>query len=309
MFIRFTNYFINDTPLNQLLEKRSSFKYKKELKKVREKYTQHQQELPTRFVVFNFPRSGSNFLCSMLNNHPDILCHQEMFNPTRIFYAKNFPWLYGDFGSDKRKVLKDFYYGRAGLGSRFERDLNPEAFLMKIWQHNYKANSVGFNLFPNHVPNMARSLIKDKEVRKILLIRKNKVKCYVSRALARKTSVWADFANNSSKSKSKESPIQINIDANSLLSWNKKYDSYFDSLRQNLIDLEQPFFEVGYEDLIGPESQSTKSRLLDFIGVKQDLESLTPQSRKQNSRELSSIISNYAELKNKLKGSSLESLL
>ena len=35
----------------------------------------------TRFVILAAPRSGSNLLCTLLNSHPEILCHHEVFNP------------------------------------------------------------------------------------------------------------------------------------------------------------------------------------------------------------------------------------
>ena len=35
----------------------------------------------TRFVILAAPRSGSNLLCTLLDSHPEILCHHEVFNP------------------------------------------------------------------------------------------------------------------------------------------------------------------------------------------------------------------------------------
>ena len=40
-----------------------------------------------RFVILAAPRSGSNQLCTLLNSHPEILCHHEVYNPSAIFYA------------------------------------------------------------------------------------------------------------------------------------------------------------------------------------------------------------------------------
>ena len=41
----------------------------------------------TRFVILAVPRTGSNLLCTLLNSHPEILCHHEVFNPQGIFTA------------------------------------------------------------------------------------------------------------------------------------------------------------------------------------------------------------------------------
>ncbi|MCA9265021.1 MAG: sulfotransferase, partial [Planctomycetales bacterium] len=40
-----------------------------------------------RFVILAVPRTGSNLLCTLLNSHPEILCHHEVFNPQGIFLA------------------------------------------------------------------------------------------------------------------------------------------------------------------------------------------------------------------------------
>ena len=64
-----------------------------------------------RFVILAAPRSGSNQLCTLLNSHPEILCHHEVYNPSAIFYALD---------------LRD---GTIELGTRDERDWRPLEFL------------------------------------------------------------------------------------------------------------------------------------------------------------------------------------
>jgi hypothetical protein len=53
----------------------------------------------TRFVIFAVPRTGSNWLCSLLNSHPEIICHHEIFNPERIIYSTSYRDGQLDFGS------------------------------------------------------------------------------------------------------------------------------------------------------------------------------------------------------------------
>lgn len=50
---------------------------------------------PTRFVILAASRTGSNMLCAILDWHPAVLCHHELFNPTGIYYA--LPLRDGDF--------------------------------------------------------------------------------------------------------------------------------------------------------------------------------------------------------------------
>lgn len=308
MIIRVFNHFVHDTFLNQLLEKNSYSKYTKELQELKDRYDKLERHLPNRFVIFNFPRSGSNFLCTMLNNHPDILCHSEMFNPKKIFYSKDFHELYGGEQSVPRE---DLVLGKIGLGSKRERDYEPEKFLMKIWHHNYGNSAVGFNLFPTHVPNMATSLLKDREVKIIFLIRKNKIRCYVSRAIARKTNSWSNYSNSSSATKKPKTTktTKVRVDAKDLLRWSQRYDRYFASMRQKMNDLDRSFLEVNYEDLVGIDSDLYKAKLLDFIEVPMQLDKLKPLNKKQNSASLSELIINFEQLKEDLSGTQLEPLL
>ena len=282
---------------HNLIQERSKNKYTHELNKAHAK-------LPIRFVIFTFKRSGSNLLCGMLNFHPQILCHHELFSPKRIYYSKDFHELYSD--NEEPLLRKDLIKGKLGIGTIRERNFFPEKFIAKIWQHNYNFNAVGFNLFPSHIPNTAVALIDDKNVKKILLSRRNTVKSYVSLLIARKTGVW-DSYNSNERNKVKNTQVKVN--AKRLLNWSRKYNQYFDFLRKNLLDSKQSFLDLTYEDLVGNESESVKSSILDFIGVSNQPDYLKPPQRKQNSNNLSYLVSNYVELKKNLVGTELQSLL
>ena len=69
----------------------------------------------TRFVILAVPRTGSNLLCTLLNSHPQILCHHEIFNPAGVFAAPDYT------GSD----LKVDQLG--------ERDDDEPGFLQRVW--------------------------------------------------------------------------------------------------------------------------------------------------------------------------------
>jgi len=43
------------------------------------------QDEPTRFVLLSWKRTGSNLLCGILHLHPEIIMHNELFNPIDIF--------------------------------------------------------------------------------------------------------------------------------------------------------------------------------------------------------------------------------
>lgn len=258
--------------------------------------------LPRRFVIFNFPRSGSNLLCSMLNQHPDILCHHEVFNPQKIYYAKNFHELLG--GGEQPLPRLDLIDGKVGIGSKWERNTSPERFMLKLWQHSYEAKAVGFNLFPTHIPNAATSIIKDDNIQKILLVRRNKVKCYVSRAIARKTGVWDLYGNKLNGPK-----ISVTINPKRLLAWSYGYDRYFEKMRQHLAASNQSYLDLIYEEIVGKDSSVVKTEMLKFIGVSPDIHDLQPPLKKQNSNQLCELVSNFTQLKKALAGTELEAFV
>ena len=261
---------------------------------------------PSRFVMFNYPRSGSNLVCGMLNQHPEILSHREVFNPKKIYYSRDFQTL--QQSSSSLDVEQDLPTYKLGVvNSKIERDLDPEGFCFKLWKHHYGAKAVGFNIFPSHIPNMSVNLVRDRDLKKILLIRRNKLKCYVSRAIARRTGVWDLYgktAETQNTSSEPTAPVQVKVNPADLLQWSQKYDEYFEKMRRSLAD--QDFLELCYEEVVGSENHAIKSKLLNFIGVSPETSYLTPPLKKQNSKSIADLVSNYSELQTALTGTDLE---
>jgi LPS sulfotransferase NodH len=98
----------------------------------------------TRFVILAAPRTGSNWLCSLLNSHPGILCHHEVFNPNGIFYAL------------------DFRDGAFDLGTIEERNRRPLEFLSRIWQHPLGTNCVGFKMTRGQDEHVLQAVLSDR---------------------------------------------------------------------------------------------------------------------------------------------------
>ena len=119
-----------------------------------------------RFVVLAWKRTGSNLLCGILYNHPEILMHNELFNPIDIFtYYPNSLQLGEELGH--------------GWNFR-SRDLLPIDFLTHIWagklfdgtkiKEGIKA--IGFKSFPDHWTDSnnediwLREIMEDRTVKK-----------------------------------------------------------------------------------------------------------------------------------------------
>ena len=126
----------------------------------------------TRFVILAAPRSGSNFLCSLLNSHAEILCHHEVYNPSGIFYAL-----------DRRD-------GSLDLGTVEERDQAPLAFLERLWSATLGRQCVGFKMTRGQNEHVLEEVLRDPGVRKIVLHRRNRIKTYVSTLVAERSGQW-----------------------------------------------------------------------------------------------------------------------
>lgn len=265
------------------------------------------QKEPTKFVVFSYPRSGSNLLCSMLNLHPHILCHHELFHPRNIWYSKDFHSIYSQNFSNP-VCRQDLVNGKIGIDSIEGRDRNPENFIIKTWQHNYGCQAVGFKLFPNHIPHVAKLLLKDKDVKKILLLRQNKIKSYVSYLIAQETKIWNESIKNQTQGiKRKNNPVTVDVDL--LLKWSNEQDKYFAQIRQYLTNHQQCFLNLNYEDLVDPYQKLVKSNILEFLGVSIETCYLQETLKKQNQKSIPDLVTNFAQLKQRIIGTKLESML
>jgi LPS sulfotransferase NodH len=247
------------------------------------------ENIPIKFIIFSGARSGSTLLSNMLNTHPEILCHHEIFNSQKIYYAQN---------------IRD----NISINTVEERDRNVELFLAKLWQKNFNSTAVGFKILRNQNPTAASLVIKDKKVRKILLVRRNQIKSYVSMKIAMKTKNWCVSTKNTPQGKESQQ-VSIKVNVESLHNWIKKHNKYYESIRQQLRNSKQSFLEISYEDLVGPKNELVKSSVLQFIGVSAQPHILQTTLKKQNSENLVDLVSNFGELEEKLRGTELAPLL
>jgi riboflavin biosynthesis pyrimidine reductase/LPS sulfotransferase NodH len=230
---------------------------------------------PTRFVVIAAPRTGSNMLCSLLNKHPEILCHHEIFNPEGIHYAL------------------DHRAGEIDLGTSRDRDRQPENFLDRMWEHRCGRPVVGFKL--NRGQNeILGKVLEDRGVRKIILTRRNRVRAFVSEMIARQTGEWETYAF----SKEGQPCEPIWVEADELLTQAAETRLYFARIRRTLDLTGQSFLETTYEDLCGQEEQL---RIFRFLGVEGRL--LQPATRKND--DALHLIANLEHLKERLRDSDL----
>lgn len=239
----------------------------------------------TRFVILAAPRTGSNWLCSLLNSHPDILCHHEVFNPSGIFYA-----------ADRRD-------GSINLGTVEERDDRPLEFLDRLWWNSLGFPCVGFKMTRGQNEPVLEAVLEDRGVRKILLRRGNALRTYISELIAMETGRWEVYDRREPSA----GPLWVRVDVDGLRSHIETNAAFYNRLEEELRRTAQEFVSTAYESLSCAEEHS---RLLQYLGVsRNEIIALEGRSIRQNPQRLSQLVANYHELKSALEGSDLGPLL
>ncbi len=237
----------------------------------------------TRFVILAVPRTGSNLLCTLLNSHPQILCHHEVFNPQGVFTALD-------------------YRGQAlTVESLQQRDDDPLGFLDRVWQTGSGDASVGFKWTRGQNLEVLKKVVGETDVKKIVLRRRNRVKTFVSEKIAQQTQQWEVY---SPLELTMPRPV-IHVDEGELLEHIAGNQDFYDQLLADLARDDQPYFQVDYESL---QDHRETARLLEFLDVPRDV-LLTAASVKQNSTDLRDTIDNFFELVSTLPDEALRSEL
>lgn len=232
----------------------------------------------TRFIILAAPRTGSNLLCTLLNSHPEVLCHHELFNPNGIFYAL------------------DYRDGTLDFGSMEARDRDPFLFLQRVWEHPQNACCLGFKMTRGQNDVVMRTLIEDPEVLKIVLYRRNRLKTFVSEQLARETDRWEVYARDELAT----ATPKLHVDVESFKAHCDLNERFYQDIQNSLQSSRQPWIETMYENIL---TGSEHVRLLGFLGVGVTQVGLTQSSIKQSDTDLRTHIENFQELELALQGS------
>jgi len=236
------------------------------------------------FLICAVPRSGSNMLSSLLNDHPDILCHHELYNPNGIFYALN---------------LRNTKFSFKNINTTI-RDLKPLEFLKEVWEHPLRCSHIGFKM--THYQNQCvfDTLLADPTVLKIVLRRKNKIAIHVSKLIAEQRNIWEDYGEKPLK----KPDTKVHVLLHDLLQEIQYNKAFYQDIDLRLKKSNQTAFYADYELLSSPKMHE---QLLSFLGCKKA--PIQAKSRKQNPEPLQELIANYQDLKQQLSESESELLL
>lgn len=235
-----------------------------------------------RFVILSSPRTGSNYLCSLLNSHPEILCHHELFNFDGIRFAMDFP-------EDQSRVLNNIQ----------RRDADRLAFLQRIWRHPLGREAVGFKLARRHPGALFHAVLADPGVAKIILHRSNHLRAYVSQQVAMAEGRWIHYKQRHDDLE----PIHVQVDVDAFLDYAWMVEDFHHRIDRQLEQLGQQALNIAYEDLGNAGCQQD---LLRFIGVDQTDHALHSATVRRNPERLSEFVDNFGEVARRLRGSRYE---
>ncbi|HWZ44527.1 MAG TPA: hypothetical protein VNW97_13715 [Candidatus Saccharimonadales bacterium] len=243
---------------------------------------------PVRFVILNAARTGSNYLCTVLNSHPEILCHHEIFNPHVVGVARHLQ-------------VNGFQ-----LGTIEERERDPVTFLQHVWKTGLEHTCVGFKLCWRQHEIAYRAVLDDTSVRKIVLKRRNRVKTFISLLRARETGEWVIYEDSAATPQNPKNP-KIHVAHAELLDNIEFNEQYYAEIESILGRTGQKHLTLFYEDL---SSEAALAGTLEFLEVSRpDPRLLQGCTRRLTTPSLKEIVSNFDELSAALSGTPLQTEL
>ncbi len=233
-----------------------------------------------RFILLAARRSGSSFLISSLDSHPQIQCYKNVFHRRRILkniaYFEKPGTLFYKFRSESI---------RKKIGCILRRKLFISDFLAELYTSSKGSKTVVIKIsYPNEYPE-ALEWATENDIGVIHLIRKNLLKSIAYHSTSR------------AEPTVRLSPRIVKLCLAERIKNIEKYRSMFKNKR---------YYEV-FDESIMANREVVSRHILEFISVNHFIP-LTFGLRKQNP-ELEDIIENYEEMAQALKGTIYEKFL
>jgi LPS sulfotransferase NodH len=232
------------------------------------------------FVIVFVPRTGSNLLAGMLDSHPEILCHHEVFNARGIHRSLSYKNTDLDFGTVEA------------------RDQDPCAFLRRVFGFTGGKRIIGFKIGPGENNRALLSLLLNRGIRKIVLTRRRQLHAYTSGLIAQRTKVWSIPANSAN---SIPGAAKVPVDVAEFRRFVRKRRAFHALVRLTATITMQRILVLDYEDLGTPR---TNRRALEFLGADPTV-TLRPRTGRQNPPRLADRIENFERVKQSLVASGL----
>jgi hypothetical protein len=177
------------------------------------------------------------------------------------------------------------------------RDRDPVALVERIWRSHLGHSSVGFKLNRGQDPRAFAHVLGDRRLRKIVLRRHNRVRTFVSEAIAERTGEWESYEDLALAA---DQP-RLTVHAPALLAHSERNEAYYRGLESKLVAGGRPWLELSYERL---GDARERERVLRFLGVSSS--PLSAATRRQHPQPLRELIANLDELREELRGTDFE---
>jgi len=227
------------------------------------------------FVIIGCPRTKSNLMVNYLRQHSEIYCHGELFNPNGIIYFEKHT---NRVLSPEEEFIKDINFQQS----------NPSAYIDQVfgYQKYIDGKIVGFKILFGQSPDAIQYLVKQKEIKKIILIR-NFLFTYTSHNIARLTKQW------NLKQSENRMEQKINLDPIHFLAYYEKIFNQYIGMIQSLQKSGQEYLLSFAEDFPSPTSLA---RIFNFLTLSMPQQELKEWLRRQNSPFLHDRIENAEEI-------------
>ena len=252
----------------------------------------------TRAIILTTQRTGSTFLVTCLDSHPEVCCLGELLAGSRLFHVPEilYKWRYGP---------KAYRFLRSGAWypTRVMRRFLDEGHLgsMDLGLHPVMA----FKVMYNHIrPPWTREFLRQRaDIRILHLRRNNLLKAYVSNILltVKRDNRWQPHAT------APVFPISMNISATAALAYMRRAIGEYEA-HERLFG-NHPRLHLSYETMIdGQTLRADVARdVCRFLGVADH--AMQSKLVKINPERLQDMVANYDEFADAIRKSEFAEML
>jgi len=205
------------------------------------------------FCVLATPRTGSTHLCSLLNSHPEICCHQELFEGGALLAEPIVP-VVADREAREREPLRWL-----------------DAVIAASCEHDPSWRAIGFKLHLLQWPSVLERILFEPGFAILLLDRADRLAQYASRKIVDQTRLFR------STEEAPEPARKVRFDADEFATFARQHQDLYRMVR-TVLRGRADVLELDYSGLLEP---GTHHRILRFLGVDPSM-ALTAPERKQN---------------------------